>query len=751
MSHHWTRVHPVFEGEREACAQGVSRLPCQENTLRSVCESCPARHIRDCGDNAGEPPCRRCQEEGHECVLVASRRGGRRVRKRTQSTFNSTASNLGQSPRRTNGDHGSPRSPRNNHHRASMNPSLGTLDDRLHVDWTTSTDNNWDGVERQDIDDPTTTDGSNKDQNLENHIASADLLNPSDALGLLAQVASHDDEGVAGGTPSNNLSNTPHSNHNSAHEEPIDFTPISSGILSESNATMLVHDYQQKYHSYFPIVPKDIFNTRDVLYWIQMEPYIMAAVFTVASHNHPNLSEVHAACSAYMERLVSGLIYTGSSSVGAVEALLILAEWAPQRLENKSSIGRGEEDHGAWMQVGCAIRLGYLQNLEQTGLLLGKAASSDPDTQRKRLAWAACYMSDRQVSIRVGKGFWSRGPGPTTVISPTNLPTLEGMQGGYDNLSLLFQANMELTQLYSNAHDILYSSTSHREHLYLGGEYVRYIDDFAATLRKWQLMWGALSCTPHVKATLMLSYDFLRLYINAFAFQATISRVVARARQLSPGNFNSRSVFSDIAGSPDARFIYESIDAANSLLGTLNSFIDPVTGLRYMPLRYYLYVIHAAVFLFKARAAGALRPEADKIVRRAVDVTISRFQKSAVHPHSPGYRYAKLLYLLWHKPPRKAGNKEAATDAAGQRDTHQGLNFPEQNRGVVTPVAFGSLDQFSWRDLGSVGQFIASDGSIPDNNFASPGFDLDSVGVGVNIAETGDWLDPLLSVTDLVF
>ena len=124
-----------------------------------------------------------------------------------------------------------------------MNPSLGTLDDRLHVDWTTSTDNNWDGVERQDIDDPTTTDGSNKDQNLENHIASADLLNPSDALGLLAQVASHDDEGVAGGTPSNNLSNTPHSNHNSANEEPIDFTPISSGILSESTATMLVHEW----------------------------------------------------------------------------------------------------------------------------------------------------------------------------------------------------------------------------------------------------------------------------------------------------------------------------------------------------------------------------------------------------------------------------------------------------------------------------------------------------------------------------
>lgn len=41
------------------------------------------------------------------------------------------------------------------------------------------------------------------------------------------------------------------------------------------------------------------------------------------------------------------------------------------------------------------------------------------------------------------------------------------------------------------------------------------------------------------------------------------------------------------------------MDAANSLLNILNTSVDPVTGLRYMPLKYYLYVIYAAVFLFK--------------------------------------------------------------------------------------------------------------------------------------------------------
>lgn len=84
-------------------------------------------------------------------------------------------------------------------------------------------------------------------------------------------------------------------------------------------------------------------------------------------------------------------------------------------------------------------------------------------------------MSDRQVSIRLGKGFWSRGPAPLTIRNFPEFPTLEAQKIGSDNLALFFQAHIELTQLFSNTHDILYSSTSHREQLYMGGEYIRYI------------------------------------------------------------------------------------------------------------------------------------------------------------------------------------------------------------------------------------------------------------------------------------
>jgi hypothetical protein len=77
-------------------------------------------------------------------------------------------------------------------------------------------------------------------------------------------------------------------------------------------------------------------------------------------------------------------------------------------------------------------------------------------------------------------------------------------------------------------------------------------DDFASMVRKWKLSWANHSCklsladfivggkltlavTPPVKASLVLSFEFLRLYINAFAFQANLNRAAARNAQLGPG------------------------------------------------------------------------------------------------------------------------------------------------------------------------------------------------------------------------
>jgi len=93
-----------------------------------------------------------------------------------------------------------------------------------------------------------------------------------------------------------------------------------------------------------------------------------------------------------MESLISKLIYAGSTDVGAVEALLILAEWAPQTPEEGLTIGTGKENQGSWMLVGLAIRLAYLQNLEQTTLMYGQEGVSEY-VCRQRTVWAGEIIS----------------------------------------------------------------------------------------------------------------------------------------------------------------------------------------------------------------------------------------------------------------------------------------------------------------------------------------------------------------------
>lgn len=91
---------------------------------------------------------------------------------------------------------------------------------------------------------------------------------------------------------------------------------------------------------------------------------------------------------------------------------------------------------------------------------------------------------------------------------------------------------------------------------------------------------------PSIKATLQMSYEYLRLYTNAYAFQATVTRAQAAKshKDLAP----SETQHMGVPSLPDARFIYESVDAAKSLLSIINSYIDPEQCLRYLPLRFSL-------------------------------------------------------------------------------------------------------------------------------------------------------------------
>lgn len=141
------------------------------------------------GDSDGAPPCRRCVQEQQECILVKSRRGGRRMKK-SQAIPNGSSLPPPRTLRLSNAVEGSASC-----HDGSP-PTAPGAEDRWQSRPATSPQQGlreWDDGWQEPASGSTTVRRqSAAASDIENHIASADLLNPSDALDLLAQVADRD-------------------------------------------------------------------------------------------------------------------------------------------------------------------------------------------------------------------------------------------------------------------------------------------------------------------------------------------------------------------------------------------------------------------------------------------------------------------------------------------------------------------------------------------------------------------------------
>lgn len=578
-------------------------------------------------------------------------------------------------------------------------------------------------------------------------IASADLQNPSDALEILAQVADRaEDENSPerGQTPGNSKSVRPVPRRQEPSPPKMDdywlYKPIQDGMISPEMVYSLFSTYEEFFHPFFPIIPRETFDRTRLPWLSRREPHLFSAILTVASKDN---ERVHQICYDHMQQLVSDILAGADANVEAVEALLLLSQWVSHRPQASVAVGRGEEDRVAWMYIGTALRLGYFLGIDRAAF---KSDSHEDPAKfnRKRLVWSACYICDRQVSVRLGKGFWARGPGPLSGLKASDFPTLQRMNPNDDDWALIFQANLELTQIFSNVHDILYSSKGHGWKEMLEGRYAKYLDDFRTSIRSWNDVWGTLICSSRIKASLLLTYDYLRLYVNAFAYQATISRAVTFHRDSQHNPNRPMPLIS--ATAPDARFIYEALDAAKSLLSTFNNFVDPQT-LRYMPSSYYLFIIYSAVFLYKARSTTTMTEEERTGVRHLINQTIERLQRASVGANHMGSRYARLLQLLWRKAPKRNPNANQQSSSIESR-LNPNTSAPNPTANPTDPSQFdqvsypthgqfgggmnnmGAPPGFSWLDLGATWNFATQNGNSSSGS-AGEGRDGDEGSLGL--------------------
>ncbi|KAG0158597.1 hypothetical protein PDIDSM_6112 [Penicillium digitatum] len=613
------------EASRREIAKRVSRACLHCRQRKSRCDL-------DSNGNPGKPPCQRCVRENRECILGGSNRGGRRIRKNKIKNF--TPAN--QSPDKDSEESSPTNSEPRKVQSASYPGPLVFLPPNPPA--------------------PAPAPASASVEDDDTSISSVPR-NPSDAWQCLTGIAT---EGTGAIPEVRNdhvrSERTAFPGYNSLRNDVVsDFSNQNIGIrayrlvqtcaLDPETVWQLISRYAENFHPYLPLVPRKYFTRIALDSFATNEKHLLTAVLTIASKDLVDQPEIHEYCSKYMHELISGIAAGAECDVEAVEALLLLAEWEPQGLRPRiERVGRGEEDRAAWMHVGLALRSGYFIGMDRTSFR-GDPYGDHESEARRRLAWASCYISDRLISVRIGRAFWSRGPGPMTGLVSQDFPSLQPVNEGDEDYAKIFQATLDLTQLYGNVHEVLYSGMRTSNQMMLMGDYVKYVDDFRLAILRWKSLWGSLDCSPPVRATLQLSYEYLRLYTTAFAFQAAISQSL------------------NVASMQDSRFIYESVDAAKSYLTILVDLVDPEKHLHFMPLRFYLYGIYSAVFLYKARSFGMMVPSEEAKVQGLVIRTTEVLKQASAGTDDVGSRYARLLELLWKpKPTNPPEEKQQISD-----------------------------------------------------------------------------------------
>lgn len=357
------------------------------------------------------------------------------------------------------------------------------------------------------LDDDNEDDGESETGSITDSAIGAPVsCNPSDSWQCLKHVGKRASEGLkaenAHSSSPMNFGNFAHAN--SSHVPSIpgyhggagldSYQLVQNGPLSRNMISSLVTRYARFYHPYLPLVPRKYFDPATLDTFASSEKHLLTAVLTVASKDLKNFSHIHDTCARYMVELISQITGGGDCDVEAVEALLIIAEWEPHGLRpDLAEVGRGEEDRAAWMHVALALRAGYSLDLERTSFR-GDPAGESESYRRKRLAWVYCYITDRLVSVRNGKGFWSRGPGPMTDLVDHDFPSLKPLVPEEDDYASILQATLQLTQLYGNVHDLLYSGMRTSIQIMLQGDYVKYVDDFRKSIMQWNNRWEPLNC-----------------------------------------------------------------------------------------------------------------------------------------------------------------------------------------------------------------------------------------------------------------
>jgi len=179
----------------------------------------------------------------------------------------------------------------------------------------------------------------------------------------------------------------------------------------------------------------------------------------------------------------------------------------------------------------------------------------------------------------------------------------------------------------------------------------------------------------------------------------------------------------NVATTSDARFVYESLDAARGIFHAVVTIPEPEAILPFMPTRFYLYVLFAGVFLYRAMLVNLMNGEESAALRSLGVECIARLQSlNGVGPLHPATRYSQLLRLLWEKLDRAGKMREQPRPRTSDPHLNRILTTPpsepssstqagladKSSRALEAQALADRMGRFGWMNLSALHDFLTN-------------------------------------------
>lgn len=524
----------------------------------------------------------------------------------------------------------------------------------------------------QEADDPPREDDTS--HNYEDEVVDTVVTTSTDALGLLFRAAEQqasktNREHGHDPSPDSGRSNLPGIQSSETYPATIPISWLSSastsefelwnqhsfvrqGYFSAVEAITYVNLFLQNLACLSPI--SSFISSIDSMHQrlIQEEPLLCCAILMISSRYHvlpgPGAASradlIHMRlwkqCEALIARLTFGQErYSDRKlrSIGSVQALLLLTEWharslhfppehdgwdasyiagslddqhrkdrgntGPIRWKQEVSEPAKRSDRMSWMLVGLATslahELGVFEDPESEDY--SQVFSCETQIRTQRLLFV--YVN--QLSLRINR--------TSSLPQNLNLDLTPAMREHADvsirERDSYISQFIEITKLRRATTEVLFASKAATRQIMRSGRHVSLLEHFQPLFDLWLQRFRDTEFTTLPKSSeqiLFLDYCYVKTYTFSIAMQAVVERAKSRGEFVALDfEFVRKETEKEYA------FIGQVIDTSRSILATAVELAE-TRLLRYCPVRVFISITSAAIFLLKAISLGTRQSELSK-------------------------------------------------------------------------------------------------------------------------------------------